>query len=166
MLSGDPFRSAQLNLQRVDDGTRDRLLQVEYVGELSLVRVRPQLIAVGRIDEERGHADPASHFPNAALEDDIDVQSLRDFIDAGRPPLECIAGRARGDPQPVHPRERVNQFLGHAVAEVLVVLSRADVDERQHRDRPRVGTRPLLARLRRLCQRLHGVQAMRPLDPP
>ena len=41
----------------------------------------------------------------------------------------------RGDAEPVHPYQHVQQFLGDAVREILVVLVVAHVDERQHGDR-------------------------------
>ena len=45
--------------------------------------------------------------------------------------------RARGDAERLHLRERHDDVVGDAVAEILVVRIAAHVRERQHRDRRR-----------------------------
>lgn len=44
----------------------------------------------------------------------------------------------RGDAQARHVREGIDQFFGHAFAEVVLVAGRAHVHERQDRNRSRV----------------------------
>ena len=95
----------------------------------------PQVISVAHVHELRGHANAAAGSPDAALEHGADVERAPDLAHVHVLALEREGRRARDDPQVLHVRERVDEFLRHAVAEVLLIVGRAHVDKRQHRDR-------------------------------
>ena len=65
----------------------------------------------------------------------LHAELLPDVAEVLVPPLEGEGGGSTGDPQPLDVRERVQDFLGDPVGEVLLVPRRAHVRERQHGDR-------------------------------
>jgi hypothetical protein len=56
-------------------------LDLEDIVELPIVPLRPQVIAVGNVDELRGHAQSATRFAHAAFENRVHLQLAADFTD-------------------------------------------------------------------------------------
>src|SRR5688572_4421256 len=91
--------------------------------------------SVTGVDELRCDADPPTGPPHAAFEDRADVERLPDSADVLVLVSECERRGTRNDAQAWHAGQRVEDLLGETVAEVLVFLVRAEVGERQDRDR-------------------------------
>ena len=72
--------------------------------------------------------------PHRALEHRGDAEPRAQIAHVLAQPLEREHRGARGDVEPLDLGERVDQLVGDAVAEVLVLGIGARVDERQHRD--------------------------------
>ena len=123
--------------QRLGDGERDLLLHREDVGELAIVAPRPLLVAAHRIDQLEGDAQALAGLPHRALEDALDAEALADGAHVAGVTLELEGGGARGDAQAGEARQGVDQLLGHAFAEIVLVARRAHVGKGQHGDRRR-----------------------------
>src|SRR6266850_7161457 len=93
------------------------------------------MAAVGRGDELRGDADAIAGLAYAAFKDMRHAKRLSDPPDVGLPALERERRRACDHFQPGDPRQGVDDVLGKAVAEVLVLFVPAHILERQHGDR-------------------------------
>ena len=120
--------------QRLDDVARDLVLDGEHVLQLPVVALGPELVAVGDIHQLGGEAQHAPGLANAALEDGVDLELLADGTDVLAFSLEGKGRGARCHPKCGHPGEGVDDFLGDAVGEVLVVGIGAHVEEREHRN--------------------------------
>ena len=127
-------RSGKRHFQRGRDGLGDFVLHVEQVRHLAVIALRPEVIAVARVDELRGDAEARPGSPHAAFENGGDAQRVGDLANVLGLALEREGRRARGHLQPRDLRQEIDDLLGQAVAEVLVVLVRAHVGERQHGD--------------------------------
>src|SRR5215472_2373636 len=94
------------------------------------------MITVAHVDELSGDTQLLAGFAHASFQDRADVQLLADFtkdvlfVFA----LERKTGGSPGDAQSRHLGKHVNEFFGHSVTQVLVVLIRAYVYERQNGD--------------------------------
>ncbi len=122
----------QGDLQVFDDRLGDLVLDFEDIGFFAIEAFRPHMQAGPRIDELGGHAKPGAGFPDASLEDRADLEHLPDAADVE---VLALQGERRCPGHHAHAlksRERVDEFLGESLAEVLVVPGRAHVDERQH----------------------------------
>jgi hypothetical protein len=122
-------------LHRLDDSRGNLVLDGEYVRGLPVESLRPELVASRGVGHLGGDAQPASCRAHAAFQDVANRQRARD-----RREVAGLASRperrgAGGDANPLDPDERVHDLLGHALAEVLLVLRRTHVRERKHRDR-------------------------------
>jgi hypothetical protein len=126
----------QMARELLDDCQRYLILNGEDVLQSSIVDFREEVVSVPGADELRGHAHLIAGLADTALEDVRDPQLFGDASDVLVVVLERERGGSSRDPQPVHPRERVDDLLGNAVAEELVLGIRAHVDERQDRDAP------------------------------
>ena len=65
----------------------------------------------------------------------VDAERATDLAHVGRAALELEGRGSRGDLQPAHAAQRVDDLLGDAVAEVLLVARGTHVGEGQDRDR-------------------------------
>ena len=135
----------QFHPELVDHAARDLVLHGEDVVELAVVPFRPELVAAGGVDELCGDTEARAGGAHAALEHGGDTELATDFADVTRVPLELEGQSARGNPHALERGERGDQLLGHALAEVVLVLARAEVAERQHGNRRQ--------QLRRRCRR-------------
>ena len=90
---------------------------------------------VSRFDQLRHHPDAVAGFPDAAFEHFRYAQRLGNAADVLVFALERECGRAGDDLEPWNASQRVDDFLGQPIAEVLVLLVAAHVLERQHDDR-------------------------------
>ncbi len=140
-VSGGPRHRAAA-AQRRRHGGDDRLhhvvLHLEDVGELAIVAIGPDVVPA--LDGGQVHGEPQLRpgAPHAALEDCIDAELAPDLPDVEVAAAIAERRGARGDAQPGQPGERVDQVLGQAVAEVLVLdAGAAEIREGQHRHRAR-----------------------------
>ena len=69
-----------------------------------------------------------------SLQNMLDIELLADLSEFDVLSPEEERRGATGDLQAGHVGQRIDDLLGQAVAEILVVLVRAHVGERQHRD--------------------------------
>lgn len=92
---------------------------------------------IGDIDELGRDPKFVAGLADAAFQHGIDMQLLADFAEDAIlvPAFESEGRTAPGHAQALHFRQDVEQFLGHAVAEIFVALVCAHVQERQHCDR-------------------------------
>ena len=129
------FVSQQRDPQLADHGARNLVLNGEHVAGRAVEAVRPEMAAVGGVDELHRDAQAVPDALYAAFEDRADVELPADLAHVHRLALE---GEGRGpsdDTQPAQARESVGQFLRQAVAEILLVLFAGHVRERQHGNR-------------------------------
>ena len=123
-----------------------------------VVGLRPEMEAVRRLHELRRDAHVVARLAHAPLEQRRHVELLADDAQVLVLALELERRRAARDPQLRDLGQGVEQLLGEAVGEVLLVLAGAHVHEGQHGDRgdapvaaatPRTGPGRLPARARR-----------------
>ncbi len=138
-------RLDQFELERSHHRPRDLVLQHEDVGHLPVVGLRPEVIAIGGVDELGGDADLIASLAHAPLQNRLHVQLLGDCADVLVLALEGKGRSARGDAQARHLGEEIEELLGETVGEVFLLLVRAEVHQREHRDR-RAGLRRLRRR--------------------
>ena len=128
--------------------------------KVSVHSCRPRVI-----EQLRRDAQPIARFAHAALQHVTHAQHGADPVDARVAALERKGARPPDDVQLAEPRQGVQDLLGDAVAEVVVVGIVADVDKGEHRDRIRqslaAGARGSgrcrrRVRERRLANLLHG----------
>ena len=72
-----PLAARQRQFQRIHDLPRQFVLDVEYVGELAIEPVRPDMSAGHRIDQLRRDPNAVARLPNAALQNVADAERLR-----------------------------------------------------------------------------------------
>ncbi len=128
---------AQRDFELAGDLARDVVLDREHVVELTIVPLGPELITAGDVDQLRGDAELLPRSAHAALEDGRHVERRADVAHADVLAFEGERRRARRNLQVFHLGDRVDQFFGNAVAEVLHLRVAARVDEWQHGDRRR-----------------------------
>jgi hypothetical protein len=121
--------------QRGRDTLGDLVLDGEDIFELAVVALRPALIAV--LDVDQLHVDPEAiaGLAHAALENRGDTQAPSHGADVHSRPTELERRAAGGDAEPIDVGQRVDQLLGEAVTEIVLVAGRAQVGKRQDRDR-------------------------------
>jgi hypothetical protein len=83
----------------VDDRPGHLVLDGEDVGEIAIVALRPELIAVGDADELGRDAQAAAGLLDAAIEHRGDGEGAPDLAGVGRLPLEAERGATRHDPR-------------------------------------------------------------------
>ncbi len=121
--------------ERRSDARRDLLLHREDLALRQVVASRPEVAGIGGADELHGDAEPLARAPHAAFEDGVDAQLLAQAADGVVLPREAEARAARRDAQARQRAERVQQLLGDALAEVLLLRVAGEVEERKHRER-------------------------------
>ena len=77
---------AKRHLQLPGNRRCDLVLDGEDIGKFPVIALRPEMIAVGDVDELRGDTDPSAGAPHASLEHGGDVELLAD-----RPEVEVLA---------------------------------------------------------------------------
>ena len=135
------FATGEGHPQSLGDRLRNLILHVEDVFQLTVVPLRPQLKAIGHVAQLHGDAHAIPGSPHAAFEHRRHVQLLADGPKVVALALEGERRRARGDPQTLERRQSVENFLGDAVAEPVLILRGAHVGEGQHGDRRAAGQR-------------------------
>src|ERR1019366_10487964 len=74
-------RSGKLHPQRGRNGLRDLVLHSEYIRQLAVIALRPEMRAVLGVDELRRHSDAASGTAYAAFEDGAHAECFGDLGD-------------------------------------------------------------------------------------
>ena len=129
------FARAQNAAQRRGDALRDLVLDGKDVGDRAVEPLRPALIAARHFHELHGDAQPVANPADAALEHGRDAELGTDRLDVRARRAELKRRAARGDPQAVHAREHVDELVGEAIAQPVLVPRRAHVRERQDGNR-------------------------------
>jgi hypothetical protein len=127
--------------QRLDHLRGDLVLDGEHVVQAAVVGVGPEVVAAARIDQLRRDPDLVALLAHAALEDVGHAEPLADGAQVLLLALEGEGGGAPGDAEILDPGQHVEQLLGQALGEILVVRVHRHVDEGQHRD-GQVAVRP------------------------
>src|SRR5437870_11176571 len=104
----------------MDDRAGQLVFDHEDVPELAVVRLRPEMVSVRRVDELGSDPHGASLSPDTALEDTGDGQLLSDGPNTKIPSLEREGGGGRDDVKASNVGERVNNFLVDPVGEYFV----------------------------------------------
>src|SRR5262249_55228924 len=110
------------------------ILQVKYVLQSTIEAVRPNVAAGGRIDELPGESHAISCLAHAPLEHVTHPEFASDLLHVDGPALVSEAGVPRDDKQRPKARQRRDDFIGHAIGEVLLFWVGADVLKRQNGD--------------------------------
>src|SRR5438105_1819996 len=118
-ISARSGSAPSLTLELLGDGARVVILHTKHIVELAVVAIGPEVVAVPDIDELRNDAQTVAGFPDASLEHGVDAQLLADLADVEAVAFEAKRRRPRGDPDVGHHRQRIDQFLRHASAEIL-----------------------------------------------
>ena len=130
----------ELCFERRGDPQRHIGLDHEDVGQVPVVGLRPEMVVGLGVDELGDDAHPISVAPHAPFEQRRDIQAGSDLAQALLPLLERHHRSARDHGEGADLRQLRDDVLGDPVGEVLVRRVRAQVRERQHRDRLGPGT--------------------------
>lgn len=114
---------------------RDVVLDLEDISERAVVAFRPEVIAIGDVEELRGDAQARAGPPHTPFEDGRHVQLAANLTNVHVASTKSKGRRARGHAQPPELRQGVNEFFRQAIAEVLAVGIRVPVGKRQHGNR-------------------------------
>jgi len=121
------------------DAGGDLVLDSEDVRGVPIEALRPELEAAADVGQLGRDAQPVARRPHAAFEDVSHRQGPGDRRKVSPALLGSEGRRPRCDTDPGDLRESVHDLVGHSLAEVVVVLRRAHVGERQHGDRDLCG---------------------------
>ena len=122
------------DLESRGDGLRDLILHREDVRHLAVVALRPEMKTIGDLDELRRDSDAVARLANTPLENMLDVEPPADLSEFDVLSPEEEGGRAAGDLHAGYVGQHIDDLLGQTVAEILVLLVRAHVGERQYGD--------------------------------
>ena len=92
------------------------------------------MIAVGNIDELRGHTQPVARFTHAAFEHRVDLQLASDLDDVLAFPFKRKGGGPRRHSKRFDFTQSINDFLGDAITEKFVLRIVAHVNEGENGD--------------------------------
>ena len=129
------FPREQPDLQRSGDREGDLVLDFEDVLHLPVVPLGPEVIAVRDAHELGGDAEAGPGAADAPFQHRSHPELGADSAHVLVLPFEGESRGARGDAERLDLRQRVDDLLRDAVAEVLVLRVGAHVPEREHRDR-------------------------------
>lgn len=115
----------------------DLVLDGKNVVVVAIEALGPQMIAVLRVDQLDGNAEPVSSLADAALQERLNAESFPDLTRVHSPGAEGEAGGSGRDPETFHPGQRVQNLFRDTVAQILLIARGAEIGEGQHRDRAR-----------------------------
>ena len=104
----------------VGDRTGQFPLQLQQIGELALVGVRPDVVVRHAVDELDGQPHASAGTLHRTLDDGVDAQFACDLRQRLVGPFESHHRGAGDDAQAVNLREARDHLVGHAVGEVLL----------------------------------------------
>jgi hypothetical protein len=123
--------AVESDLQGFGHCIRDVFLHGQDIADGTVERLRPQVIAVLRIDELCGHADASVVTPYAALEYIASTERPSNLPNVLLAILEDEGRRARRDTQAWNLRQRVEHLFGQAVRERGALAVFGEVSDRQ-----------------------------------
>jgi hypothetical protein len=118
-----------VHLEGLDHALGDVVLDLQDVGRGPIVALRREGEPPSHVGHLDRHPQAISRPPHASLEDRAHAETLPDLPNVEGGALELERGRSRGHAQAAQAHERVDQLVGQAVAEVLLVPLRAEVGE-------------------------------------
>jgi hypothetical protein len=124
----------QLHTQCIDDMPRDLLLDGEDVFDLALESLRPEVKTVRGIDELRGDPQSIAALAYAAFQERLHIEQAPHFPAVHSAVLQLERCRTRGDPQAADCAQGIDDLLRGSFAEIVLILLRTHVCERQDRD--------------------------------
>src|SRR6516162_1291178 len=133
--------TGQRRLDRGGDTRGDIVLHREYVGQIPVVTLGPEMGTGGCIDKLAADAHPLSGPAQATLEDIADTKVAADllWVDGFSFIGECrIAG---DDKKPAPFRQRCDDVLGNAVDKILLLGITTDIVKRKNSNRRSVEQR-------------------------
>ena len=147
-----------LRSDRTRYSARDLRLDLEDVLQLPVEGLAPDL-HTARVDQLRGHAELITRLAYAPLQHVVHTQECADPLDPIVTPLERERGGAPDHIEPGRSCEPIEDLLGDAVAEILIVGVIADVSEGQYGDRVRKPCAAFTRRIDRIggCTDLWGL---------
>src|SRR6266567_3732580 len=95
------------------------------------------MIAVGDAIQLRGNTQPVTRLADTAFEYGADIELPADLADIFVFSLEGESGSPRHHSHVGNPAERVDDLFSQTVAEVFLVLLRAQIEERKNHHRRR-----------------------------
>src|SRR5690348_17105026 len=124
------------------------------------------MVSVRSLDELNGNPNAVTRAADTPFENGLDIQDARNGADVLLLAPEREGRGSCRDAQPRDLGQSVEDLLGQAIAEVLVLFFRAEVCKRQHCDRSRTRSRRLRVLLRtrpgnRLSQTRQGHSDLR-----
>ena len=126
----------EVRTKRRDHGRCDLVLDLEYVCDVPIVRLGPRLKPGCRPHQLHRHADRVAGATYAPREYVRNVQRLGNFRQRDLAVLEIKRRRPARDLQLGLFGKQLEQLLGDTVAEVRLIVTRAQIREWQHRHRP------------------------------
>ena len=129
-----PGLPPQGDLECLDDRVGDVVLEIEDVTELPVVPLGPKLEPGGHIHELGGDSKAVAAASDAPFEHGSHLEFPADGAHVLMPRLEGEGGGSCRDSEISQLGEGVDQLVGETVAQIFVVLTRAHIVERQHRD--------------------------------
>ena len=124
----------QRQVQRLGHGARHGVLDLEDVADGQIEGPRPDVQSVVRLDELHGDAQLVAGTPQAAFEHMGGAERIGDLAHVLVLALEGECRGARHHAQRGDVRQPVRQLFGQPVAQRLLALVHAHVDQRQHDD--------------------------------
>src|SRR5206468_7736306 len=125
------------------NGLRDFVLHGEDTAQITIVALRPKVIAGATVDELGGNPQPFAGSTDTAFHDIGNTELARYFLYLDRLVLECEGRVAGNHEERAEARQLGNDVLGDPVAEILLFGVATYVREGQHGDRRLVGERQL-----------------------
>ena len=123
---------AEPDSQTAGNIARDVALHLRDVSQFALIMRPPKLAAIGRTHQIGLDADFIAALRDASHEQSTHLKRLPDLPRIILAPLETKRCAASHDLEVRKLRKRVNQALGQAIAQVIVVWIGSSVDEGQH----------------------------------
>ena len=128
------FSSEKFNLEVLDDGQGDLVLNREHVLQTPIETLRPKVGAVLGVDELCRDPQPIASFPNAPLDDGANVECRTDLPHVLVLALESESRRPRDRSEALDLRQSIDDLLCHPVAEILLFGVGRDIGKRQNRN--------------------------------
>src|SRR5262245_43527008 len=124
------------------------------------------MVSVRDAHQLHGNAQPAAGATHATFKNRIDVELLSDFAYIEVTPTKAKRGTSGNQAQSGQLRKRIDQLLGEAIAEVLLITCGAHVLEREDRNRflrrlGRASGSSVGGLLQRECEVGCGLEALR-----
>ena len=119
----------QLDLQLVDDGVGDLVLNGKDVCEIPVIPVSPDVTTILALDELGGDAHARAGLADASFQNKFDPEILADLLHLYR--LALIGKRriARSDKQAGDLRQVGDDVFGNPIAKVLLLWITAHIGE-------------------------------------